>query len=255
MPIVYIATNRINGKRYIGITTKTIAERMTRHFAQAKGNRKARFSVAIRKYGRDAFSWHELCRVETWHDAKAKEIELIATLMPEYNVTTGGDGAPGIVAWNRKPVICLNDGLVFHSGNAAVEYYKLHKGDVSVSCSRLSIVGGLHFAAYTNALTQQEREMEITSRLASRAKRRRTRQTPGPRGRVDQTIDSKGRSAAGPMSNARRVICLDDGRVFQSASSAVGHYDVPRSGIIELCLGKRGRKTIGGYRFSYMTNG
>lgn len=58
--------------------------------------------------------------------------------------------------------------------------------------------------------------------------------------------------ALGPAAMARRVICLDDGNVFESASAAARHYRVARSALIELCLGKNYRQTVGGRKFKYV---
>jgi group I intron endonuclease len=57
--------------------------------------------------------------------------------------------------------------------------------------------------------------------------------------------------AMGPAASSRRVYCLDDGLFYPSASAAAVHYGIAKSALIELCLGKRGRKTVGGKRFAY----
>jgi hypothetical protein len=54
------------------------------------------------------------------------------------------------------------------------------------------------------------------------------------------------------MKKRKSVLCLDDNQVFLSASDAARNYNIPVSGVIELCLGKRKRKTIGGKRFKYV---
>lgn len=59
-------------------------------------------------------------------------------------------------------------------------------------------------------------------------------------------------AALGPAAMSRRVVCLDDGATFESASAAARHYDVDKSALIELCLGRRGRKTAGGRKFKYI---
>lgn len=58
-------------------------------------------------------------------------------------------------------------------------------------------------------------------------------------------------SHLGPESSSKSVICLDDWLVFPSASAAARVYGVAKSAVIELCLKKRGRKTVGGFRFAY----
>lgn len=58
--------------------------------------------------------------------------------------------------------------------------------------------------------------------------------------------------AMGPKASSKRVRCLNDGREFESASAAARYYDVPKSAVIELCLKKSFRHTIGGRKFEYV---
>jgi hypothetical protein len=248
---IYIATNRENGKRYVGLTGESLHARKLRHFNQARNGRKARFAAAIRKYGEGSFDWAELCRAATLEDAKAKEIELIAALRPEYNVTAGGDGALGMAAWNRQPVMCLNDGRIFPTNAAATAHYKIGgTGEVSRSCDNKTAPRGLHFVRYSAPLSEVERTALIRQRALARSfARRRTHRVPTPE------------TSPPVRSNARRVICLDDGAEFGSASAAAAAYGLAKSGVIEVCLGAQTRKkktgglqrrfTAGGLRFAY----
>jgi ribosomal protein S16 len=59
-------------------------------------------------------------------------------------------------------------------------------------------------------------------------------------------------SHLGPKALSKKVICLDDGKVYESASAASREYAAAKSAIIELCLGQRGRKTVNGLRFQYV---
>lgn len=94
MAVIYIATNKINGKRYIGVsTTQTMRARMTQHKSDALSRkRKSRFHDAIRKYGFQAFDWMEIAHFESAHEAFMAEIKLIADIKPEYNISAGGEG-------------------------------------------------------------------------------------------------------------------------------------------------------------------
>jgi len=58
-------------------------------------------------------------------------------------------------------------------------------------------------------------------------------------------------SHMGPRALARSVVCVSDGRIFDSASAAARYYGVARSALIELCLGQKNRKSVGGLLFSY----
>lgn len=50
----------------------------------------------------------------------------------------------------------------------------------------------------------------------------------------------------------RAVRCLDDGRVFKSASECSRYYGIEKSALIEHCGGKGGRQHVGHMRFEYI---
>lgn len=93
MYTVYCHTNKINGKKYVGITGREVNKR----WLNGKGYQdNPHFNNAIKKYGWDNFD-HEILYSEiTKEKAKKIEIELIKMLKlqdPEYgyNVADGGD--------------------------------------------------------------------------------------------------------------------------------------------------------------------
>jgi group I intron endonuclease len=61
--LVYIARNRLNGKVYVGQTTYTLDQRRRSHERSSKAGSNAVFHRAIRKHGKENFSWQEVCRV------------------------------------------------------------------------------------------------------------------------------------------------------------------------------------------------
>lgn len=92
MYYIYKATNKTNGKFYIGRCVGDIKVREYKHWWYATHkNANAPFPNALRKYGRDAFEWEvvEECLKE---EIGNREIYWIDTLQPEYNATLGGDG-------------------------------------------------------------------------------------------------------------------------------------------------------------------
>lgn len=102
MYTIYKITNKINGKIYIGITTKSIEERFARHVNSAEKS-KYRIHTAIRKYGRDNFVIETLSVVSSQEEANELEIKLIQELNATdynigYNMAIGGAGKSLLVS-------------------------------------------------------------------------------------------------------------------------------------------------------------
>lgn len=99
--LIYMATNKINRKIYIGQTIGTLKRRMLNHFSSALiGKRNTYFHNAIKKYGKENFIFKTLCKAE----AKTREllicylnivedmyIEMYDTFNNGYNSIKGGN--------------------------------------------------------------------------------------------------------------------------------------------------------------------
>ena len=200
--ILYLATNKINGKKYVGATGRSLKKRMIEHESHAHKNaNNGYFYKAINKYGFASFEF----KVISTHNSKDEmfdaEIEYIANHSPEYNCTLGGEGRLG--------------GAM--SGEAIEKIRQIHIGNKY----RL---GKTHTKEVRNVL----------------------------KGHGVKNIGIfKKYMHLGPQKSSKSVMCLDDLMVFPSASDAARRYNVARSAVIELCNGQRGRKTVGGFRFSY----
>ena len=92
---IYLITNTINSKFYIGKTIHSVEQRWKRHVGVARRGSPHYFHNAIRKYGADAFVVRVLETVDDPGVLNDREIHWIATLEPDYNLTTGGEGVPG----------------------------------------------------------------------------------------------------------------------------------------------------------------
>jgi group I intron endonuclease len=88
---IYLITNTVNSKQYVGKTKRPIQARFKQHLATAKGASTYHLYRAIRKHTSDAFAI-ELLEETTIELAASREIFYIATLKPEYNMTKGGEG-------------------------------------------------------------------------------------------------------------------------------------------------------------------
>jgi group I intron endonuclease len=98
MYTIYRIRNRVNGKSYIGFTTKNPPEKRFReHIWESKNARVHRhLTAAIRIDGSDNFYFEVLCWGEDHEAGKNIAEPLMIELFPhEYNMTLGGDGVLG----------------------------------------------------------------------------------------------------------------------------------------------------------------
>lgn len=101
---IYIITNMINGKEYVGITMNGYLKRFDTHKYRSRksDDKRGKYILyrAMRKYGIENFKVELLEQVDTYEEAKIKEIYYISKfntyikspLNWGYNMTIGGDG-------------------------------------------------------------------------------------------------------------------------------------------------------------------
>lgn len=128
---VYLITNSVNGKQYVGLTIGTLQDRLKQHFAAARRGRKAPLPNAIRRYGENSFSI-SLIRADakSYEELQNQEINEIAardSIRNGYNSAVGG--AVGIT----KPITVQYKR--FASRSQAAEHYGV---DVTVFNLRIN---------------------------------------------------------------------------------------------------------------------
>lgn len=88
---IYIVTNVINGRQYVGLTTKTAAVRWQQHVSNANNGVKTYLYAAIRKYGAEAFTVETCLSVLDKKYLGYFEKQKIQDLNAAYNQTNGGE--------------------------------------------------------------------------------------------------------------------------------------------------------------------
>jgi group I intron endonuclease len=100
--IVYLCTNLINGKQYVGITSISLGKRKSNHKSLAlRCGSQTKFHRALRKYSIENFKWEVLdeCSesIDILIEKEIKYISKFDTYKNGYNMTIGGDGAVGSI--------------------------------------------------------------------------------------------------------------------------------------------------------------
>ena len=224
---IYKATNKINGKSYIGQTID-FEHRKHTHIHRRDGHcdPNSIFHKALDKYGAENFEWEIVATVPGKRFADTAEKELIkkyGTYKPNgYNLTKGGDGGS---MWNAIPVVRLtHDGKFVKRYDSASEAENdgFHRERVLRSCRNATLdVKGYIF--------MYEDEYK---RKGGRCKKERARIVP---------------------KNARAIYQCDmDGNLIKKFSQiclAEQELGVGHSGIIGCANGKY--KSAGGHIFVY----
>jgi len=93
--VIYLITNLLNGKKYVGKTTQTLKRRINQH---KHGN--IHIDKTIRKYGWENFKVEVLEECYTVEQLNEREIFWISALSCKhpngYNHTDGGEGTAGL---------------------------------------------------------------------------------------------------------------------------------------------------------------
>lgn len=100
MGCVYVATNKVNGKQYVGKTIFNFENRKLRHARSALADTSFKFHSAIRKHGLDSFDWmivFESLNENELFEAEKRWIKHLNTFSDGYNMTFGGEGTSGLV--------------------------------------------------------------------------------------------------------------------------------------------------------------
>ena len=125
--IVYLANNKTNSKKYVGITTRSLRDRITGHVSSANrgdGNTNS-IQAAIREKNIEAFDFtvlHEAQDMEQFLEKEMFFIRELNTMAPNgYNQNVGGAEPGGLLAGKSIKI----DGEFFPSHRAASNYFGL----------------------------------------------------------------------------------------------------------------------------------
>jgi group I intron endonuclease len=95
---VYLITNTVNGKVYVGQTRRTLKHRWGQHKSAALAGRSSLLLRAIRKYGPGSFEMTELEQCPTKDSLNGAEAKWVSTCKSNirdtgYNCTSGGESS------------------------------------------------------------------------------------------------------------------------------------------------------------------
>jgi group I intron endonuclease len=217
---VYLITNLINGKRYVGQTKTTLAQRWNSHVSNDSG---MYLHNAIKKYGKENFSMESICEIPTLELANEFEIEYIkryCTLFPNgYNLQPGGNNPGPPSEETRRKISEGHKGLPMHENTRialaeAIEGNSWNKGKIPPEETRRKISEALkgrkHSLESIEKMRAAQRDAPWKYRTHSEEAKKKIGLASSERKRSEETKQR--------MRDAWKIRKLNDG-IFESARS------------------------------------
>lgn len=234
IPIVYKATNLVNGKRYIGVTGMGLKYRVRSHFTLARRGDRGVFMSAIRKYGPDKFKFSILVECANYQEALVREMEFIADLKPEYNITWGGQGMLGAsMSEEAKAKISkANKGRKFPDRKITEEH-------------RAKLTAGLRSRPHHRPWLGRKHSEESKQKVSESKRAQMRVHTASERAAARLNIKKA------QASRNKAVRCLLDGREFASGPKSDDYYGLIHGASWRIANGTR-KPTKSGLDFEFV---
>lgn len=217
MAYIYMITNKINQKKYIGKTNFSIEKRWKEHQKDSLKNRyeKRPLYNAINKYGVENFIIEELekCSPDIAEQREQYWIEQLNTYNNGYNATIGGDGKSYL---NYKQILKLFDETLLTQAEISKE----------CNCSEDSV---------KNIVSQYRENVDWLERYTSR-------QLPNNLGISGKTVRCIEEQIEFSSATKAANWLVENGRI---KSQSYGRSKIPMA-----CRGER--NTVGGYHWEYI---
>lgn len=244
--LIYLFTNLINGKKYVGKTKNSLSSRICSHKCASKKNNPTQLiHRAIKKYGIEKFSITTIEQnIDTVENLNKKEvfyIDLYKTTNSEfgYNVLLGGNGGTGMNG-NKNPNFgkkCpdLSERNRKNKGKTFEEIYGKEKSDtLRKNVSALS--------------TGRKLSEDAKSKISD------ARKKMWENGVYDkpETREKFSHNKGKPSPLRRKIFSPELNKEFESLSSAAAYIGTGAGNICSVLKGKL--KHIKGYTFIYLEN-
>lgn len=230
---VYCHTNKINGKKYIGITG-TKPERRWMKGEGYKGSR--HFYFAIQKYGWDNFAHDIFFEGLTKEEACQKEIELIDLFKTTderfgYNISSGGQsGAAGV----KRDKELIEKIAAYHRGKKISAETRKKMSD----------------AAKGRTFSEETKHKMRMAKLGMKIPKERVeRATATKRAKGQFVVSQETKNKLHDIKPKKRVYCLETGKIYDSIQTASRELGFPATNICAVCKGKH--EYHKGYHFQY----
>lgn len=221
MGLIYKATNKINGKEYVGQTNNTLGERKKQHIQSALNSRKEPtnyFHKAIKKYGKDNFKWEILednILSENLNEREKYWIKYYDTFNNGYNLTEGGDHDNHLQKWKEN-----NPEMAIESAKRG---YNLMRQILEQNPEKDK--------------QRQEKAIRGMKKYVEEHKEEWSQHSYETYLKHKEQVDKQ--FAEFHKQQSKKVICIETGMIYPSTSEAGRQTKISQSNISACCRGQR----------------
>lgn len=245
--IVYLATNKTNGKQYVGLTKRSLDARWNQHVNVANKGAKTYFHRAIVKHGMAGFDVHPIVSALSLDYLADLERTLIADLKPEYNQTNGGE-----VTMGRKYNDAAKEQIrLKNTGKKRTLETRKKLSDMVkqryIDRPELKAAATKHILAARSSVNEEKRKKaaaEVAKNQPWTAESRAKLSASCMGRRYNSEIIERMKASK------RKAIQCSDGRIFTCREEAAKATGIGKDSIWKVCNGKR--PAVKGLIFSYL---
>lgn len=233
---VYCHINKINGKRYVGITGRDVRKR----WLNGKGYQGSiHFNNAINKYGWDNFEHQIIAENLTKTEAEEMEIKLIKELKTQdarygYNVADGGNLSSKEI--NQR----ISDTLRGHTVSESTKE-KISKKLIGRKIPQDIVQKAVEKRRGRHLTEEQKRKISESEKgkiVSDETKEKLRIKAKGNKNMLGKKHTFESRQKMSESARKRMVENLDNGNVYNSIKEAASVEDVTWSTIYRHCSGK-----------------
>ena len=132
--IIYMVTNLLDGRKYIGATSDSLSRRKSDHTNKGGKGLGSRFQEALKTYGKEAFEWEQIDTANSLNELAEKESQYVLqyeTKEEGYNTDRGGGFQKFIYQYDFETGVILS---TFSSLSEAAQSVGVDPKTISKAC-------------------------------------------------------------------------------------------------------------------------
>lgn len=246
--IIYLITNKINGKRYVGQTIQTLKNRWSKHCHPTHANVTMPVVRAIKKYSKENFDIKVLAKCDSKKEMDHREsyyIKLLNTRSPNgYNLLSGG--ARGLhTEETKKKIAYAQTGEKNHNFGKTASFETRNK----MSIGHTGLKRSEEVKKACSERVKGEKHPMFGKHHTEEAVKKISKSSTG------RTFSSE---SLKKMSKSRdkikvKIFCFETNTIYESITVASKALDLDRCKIKDVAKGKRSHTY--GYTFKYVEKG